>query len=515
MSEPAAVWASALDALERGAREEAERLLDATGERASPADLRIASLLRAALDPSAPAPDQARSGPAVSEPGGGTTLAETVERTLVEGALARAALAEGRVGDLVHHATAVHGCTPDRWAWLRLRSASLDQASFRFTGLAEARDRGIATATAVADRVSAPHMAVVARGILGTIHLLSGRLHTCLDACDSAVELAEATGLAEDPHVALAHQFRGYVLFEWNRLDEASAALETAWTLAGARGLGVRSGCARVLAELRLVSGDADAADLWLARLEEIVAEPMTRRNREWLAAVRIRHGAERASDLRAIDAWRQSWVYHEERIGTLATAELAGRLHELEHLATVLESTSQWAALLEVAGALRRGSHPLRLWFAVRAETARAVALAALGRSGDADEAWRDALVEGAAEGFVRVYLDGAPIRLELLRRARDRDVLVAADHAARVLAGARPRGGGGAEHGARLSPRQLEVLSHVARGLTDAGVAAALGISTSTAKTHLREVYRRLGVASRTQAIAEGRRLGVLPVR
>jgi ATP/maltotriose-dependent transcriptional regulator MalT len=516
MSEPACAWSSALDALERGAREEAERLLGAPPEGASPADRRVAALLRATLEPTSTAPDEVHREALVAGSGGESTLAASVERALVEGAFARAALAEGRVDDLVHHAAEVHRATPHRWAWLKLRSASLDQAAFRFTGRGDVRDRGIATASAIADRVHAPHMAVLARGILATIHLLSGRLHTCLDACAPAVELAEATGLAEHQNVALAHQFRGYVLLEWNRLDEAGAALETAWTLAGPRGLGVRSGCARVLAELRLESGDTDAADLWLARLEEIVTEPMTRRNREWLAAVRIRHGTERASDLRAIDAWRQSWAYREERIGALEPAELAGRLHELEHLVTVLETTSQWRALYEVAGALRRGSHPLRLWFAVRAETARAVALSGLGREGEADDAWRDALAEGAPEGFVRVYLDGAPARLELLRRARDRgNDDFAAGYAGRVLAGVRARRGDGSDPGMRLSPRQRDVLAHVARGLTDAGVAEALGISTSTAKTHLREIYRRLGVASRTQAIAEGRRLGLLPLR
>lgn len=48
--------------------------------------------------------------------------------------------------------------------------------------------------------------------------------------------------------VALAHQLRGYVLFEWDRLDDARTELGRAWELAGDGNHGVRSGVARILA---------------------------------------------------------------------------------------------------------------------------------------------------------------------------------------------------------------------------------------------------------------------------
>lgn len=503
-------WAQALDALERGDRDAAEAHLGSDLAGADPADREVAALLHRALDLPGAA-GVAPAGASEATAPSAATPREAVAATLRAAEGARRALTAGRVDDLIALAAEVHRTAPERWGWLRLRSASIDQAVFRFSGRADARDRGIRSASAVADRLESPHMAVLARGILGTIHILSGDLHKCLDACDSAIELAAATGLASHPHVALAHQFRGYVLHEWNRLDEARASLESAWTISRPDGLGVRSGTARLLAAVAAAAGDEQSADRWLARLEEIVAEPMTRRNREWLAAVRIRHGTQRASDLRAIDAWRRSWDYAEEHLDALTDGDVLARLHELEHLLTVLEATSQWPALLGLATHVRAASHPVRRWYAVRAEGARAVALAGLGHMEEADAAWRTALGEGAAEGFVRVHLDGAPLRLELLRRARDGGGPTAR-HAATILAGA----GRGAARSAdvRLSPRQREVLREVARGATDEAVGHALGISTSTAKTHLREIYRRLGVASRTQAVAEGRRLGLLPL-
>lgn len=54
------------------------------------------------------------------------------------------------------------------------------------------------------------------------------------------------------------------------------------------------------------------------------------------------------------------------------------------------------------------------------------------------------------------------------------------------------------------RLTPRQLEILEHVASGATDAAVGAVLGIAATTVKKHLEQIYERLGVHTRTAATA-----------
>ncbi len=63
-------------------------------------------------------------------------------------------------------------------------------------------------------------------------------------------------------------------------------------------------------------------------------------------------------------------------------------------------------------------------------------------------------------------------------------------------------------------LSPREHEVLTLISRGCTYMEVASALVISTETVSAHLRNIYKKLSVHSRTEAIYEAGRLGLLRV-
>jgi DNA-binding NarL/FixJ family response regulator len=68
----------------------------------------------------------------------------------------------------------------------------------------------------------------------------------------------------------------------------------------------------------------------------------------------------------------------------------------------------------------------------------------------------------------------------------------------------------GGPAE---RLTPRELEVLAGVARGLSNAGIGRELFIGEATVKTHLLRVFAKRGVDDRTRAVTVALERGILP--
>jgi DNA-binding NarL/FixJ family response regulator len=80
--------------------------------------------------------------------------------------------------------------------------------------------------------------------------------------------------------------------------------------------------------------------------------------------------------------------------------------------------------------------------------------------------------------------------------------EAFVSTREAARVAVGRRAGGSADGGPSEELTPREAEVLSLVAQGLTDAQVAAELVVSRRTVHAHLRAVYRKLDVGSRHAA-------------
>jgi DNA-binding NarL/FixJ family response regulator len=61
-------------------------------------------------------------------------------------------------------------------------------------------------------------------------------------------------------------------------------------------------------------------------------------------------------------------------------------------------------------------------------------------------------------------------------------------------------------------ITERELEILQHVAEGLSNAQIAKALWVTEQTVKFHLSNVYRKLGVSNRTEASRYAMRRGLL---
>jgi LuxR family maltose regulon positive regulatory protein len=121
------------------------------------------------------------------------------------------------------------------------------------------------------------------------------------------------------------------------------------------------------------------------------------------------------------------------------------------------------------------------------------------------------DALVGAEPDGHLRIFLDApAAVRAMMaagLRRApassRWRQELATQLDELKLIAGV------GA---VPVTPRELAVLEQLTTGSTHAQIAASLFVSDNTLKSHCRNLYRKLGVNSRADAVRVARARGWL---
>ena len=126
-------------------------------------------------------------------------------------------------------------------------------------------------------------------------------------------------------------------------------------------------------------------------------------------------------------------------------------------------------------------------------------------------------ALSFAAERGLIQPFVDEGPEMARILYRARALGVdhpfigkLLAAyplEVQGRAAADSQPR------TMEALSAREIEVLSLLAKGLSNKEAGASLYISVRTVKWYTSSIYAKIAVSSRTQSIAKGRQLDILP--
>jgi DNA-binding NarL/FixJ family response regulator len=129
-----------------------------------------------------------------------------------------------------------------------------------------------------------------------------------------------------------------------------------------------------------------------------------------------------------------------------------------------------------------------------------------------DADERRLFEALRLGFSGYLLKSLSGAQLADHLVR-VRDGEVVVDPTMATRIAMRAAHLGGGRIWPGSQLglSQRESEVLSLLVDGLSNRLIAAQLVVGEETVKTHLRSIYRKLGVNDRAQAIATALRQGM----
>jgi LuxR family maltose regulon positive regulatory protein len=128
-------------------------------------------------------------------------------------------------------------------------------------------------------------------------------------------------------------------------------------------------------------------------------------------------------------------------------------------------------------------------------------------------------ALTLAEPQDYVRIFVDEGESMARLLYRAAARGITP--DYTGELLAAfqdldSTPVAGSKAREPKSgiiesLSAREVEVLDCLTEGLSNREIAQRLTISLTTVKTHTRNIYRKLDVHSRTQAVARAKELGI----
>jgi LuxR family maltose regulon positive regulatory protein len=359
---------------------------------------------------------------------------------------------------------------------------------------------------------------------VGWAQLYQGRLRKAAQLFQTGLAEAAAAGLQHFFADMFYHIGLGSIQYEWNQLDEAERHLEQGLQLA--HGVSVEANGALVgstgLARIRQARGDAAGALELLDRFAQVAhqrhfAAPLIARGEAMRARVLLMQGE--------IDAvWH--WV---EASGLTIDAELSYPL-ENRHLtlarALIIRQNSP-AALHLLTRLLRDAELKARFNSVIEIQAVRALALQAEDDTSAALSALEHALTLAEPEGYVRVFVDEgdlmrcliADFRLSIAERSPRLgsyvDKLLAAFPAARSTSRdpqiSRPPSAS-ANLVEPLSERELEVLRLIADGLSNHEIADKLIIGLGTVKTHINNIFGKLGVKNRTQAVTRARELNLL---
>ena len=348
---------------------------------------------------------------------------------------------------------------------------------------------------------------------LADIQIAQGRLGDAARTFETGLRwTTEHPGLrgAADMHVGLSE-----VLIERNDLDAAARHLEAGTELGEHAGLPQNAYRRRVaMARLRHAHGDLDGA---LQLLEE--AEPLC--NTDFsppvrpVAALRAREQLARG-DLDAALGWatehgltaEDDLDYVDEFAHVTFARTLLAR-HASEHDARSL--TDALTVLNRLLSAAEDGH---RTGSAIEILTLLAIAHRAGDDAPAAAAALEDALRRAEPEGYIRVFLDGGPAVVALLRSVASHGD--ATPHARRVMAAADPtRTSAPSPSSTRLvddlSARELDVLRLLRTDLSGPEIARELLVSLNTFRTHTKNIYAKLGVSTRREAIRRAADLGL----
>jgi LuxR family transcriptional regulator, maltose regulon positive regulatory protein len=373
--------------------------------------------------------------------------------------------------------------------------------AYQLRGDRAAASQAYSEAIAISEAIGHSIITIMATTGLGNVQEAENQLHLAAQTYRRVLQLAGDPPL---PVACEAHLGLGRISYEWDDLDAAQMHGQQGVQLARQIENTDRFvACEVFLARLNLAQGDVAGAASILAEAGQSVRQH------------NFVHRMPDVAGARVLTLLRQ---------GNLEAAAELAQAHQLPiSQARVNLARGDPSTALAVLEPLRRQADA-QGWaderFKVR--VLQAVAHHAHGENNKAVHLLGDALALAEPGGFIRTFVDEGVSMARLLSEAAAHGVMP--DYAARLLvvleAEAQmsedrsylPSAPTAQSLTEPLSQRELEVLQLIAQGLSNREISERLFLALITVKGHNRNIFRKLRVRRRTEAVARAREFGLL---
>jgi len=362
---------------------------------------------------------------------------------------------------------------------------------------------------------------------LGVIALLAGRLNEALELCETNIELFNKflAGL-NFPPIGGLYVLKACILLESNRLAEAEPVLLEGLDLIRWTGeYEAHFTGYTALARLRAIQGNRPAMLKAVKTLEEVwpegifYGEALHHRllMRYWSTDTDVQKDSLSWLSRSGMEFGNMPVI---KSVDPLSTAHVESYLGAAHVLARLANSHPHAYPLEDVQPFLERQEefakiHGFISWV-VKTAIARALLYQAGGKKDEALKALEVALIAAAPTGLIRVFADECePLQgllEEIIPRLKEQLLI---DYSKRLL---EAFGCGTMDSEKRdrvealLSERELEVLCFLAKGLTYQEIGQQLFLSLNTVQFHVKNIYGKLLVNKRVQAIEKARELNLI---
>lgn len=414
---------------------------------------------------------------------------------------ARAVLAEtqGRVAEALEHAQQALDLAPADHLIAQAVAHTAIAGALRASGDVDAAIAAYEQAVPLCQAARLPLPALLGRAHLGLLYLMQGRLRSAEAALQPALQAAVFIPAASPVFIAYSA-----ILIERNQLEDAHRHLQHALDLAQQSGhTAALAQCHIHLARLRRAQGDLAGAQVALDAAAAYVAQGVP----AWIEPVLIAERVHLYLDQGAVTRARHVLAGRSTAVET--TAGATREALPLAHARLLLHQGRSADARALLDNILASAEQSGRRGRMIEALILRALACDALNDEAAALDDLQRALALAEPEGYVRIFLDAGARLARLLRR-------IGGVYANRLLEAfppsVRDRAADLLELPEPLTDRERDVLRLMARGLTYQQIASELIVSVNTVRYHVKSLYSKLQVNSRTLALVRARELRLL---